>query len=257
MFKKLSKALASVATGALVLSSIVVLGIAPAYAAVAPSAGVLATARATILAQTNAARAAGGLPPLVVNPTLDNLAQSCSQTQAINQNMAHCADWASYPAGFSWAGENVAAYYTYNTVVNGWINSPPHYASIMKASATDIGIGYYLDDQGNTYFTQNFGAYPRATGAVAAKNSVGVGVDGVKVVIQKGTCGSNGTAVWESTTATTQWASGAFGISLAPGTYCATATNVPASYLVPAPVTFAATAPGPVWVTLWLSNGTS
>lgn len=129
-------------------------------AAVAPSSGELATARATILAQTNNARAAVGLPPVVENPALNTIAQNCSKTQANNFAMAHCPNfYNNYPAGWSYASENVASGQSYNTVVGAWVNSPGHYANIINYETTDLGIGYYFDDNGRTYFTQNFGAY--------------------------------------------------------------------------------------------------
>ena len=90
------------------------------------------------------------------------------------------------------------------------------------------------------------------TGAVVAKDAAGNGLDGVKVLLQEGTCATDGPGVWENTTATSVWSTGGFGISLLPGTYCATALTVPAGYTAPAPVDVTVAAPSPAWITVWV-----
>ncbi len=133
---------------------------APAYAVQTPSAGDLAAARNTILTQTNAHRANNGLPPLVVNNQINTQAQNCSTTQATNDVMAHCTGFQNnYPAGWSFAAENVAAGQAVNSVVSAWIASPGHNANLLDPRLTDIGIGYNISDSGTRYYTQNFGAY--------------------------------------------------------------------------------------------------
>lgn len=128
----------------------------------APVAVTVGEARARILADTNAARAAAGLRPLVSDPALDAIAQSCSETQARNNRMAHCTGYHTrYPKGWTWAAENVAMGYSVDAVVAGWLNSPGHRGNILKSSATHIGIGYAVSASGRTYFTQNFASYPR------------------------------------------------------------------------------------------------
>lgn len=132
-------------------------------AAIAPSDAELATARSVILTETNNARAVLGLPPVVANTALNNIAQECSIQQAQNAQMDHCApynSYASYPPGWTRAAENVASGQSYNNVVDAWIASPGHYANIIDYTTTDLGIGYYFDDTGRTYFTQNFASYP-------------------------------------------------------------------------------------------------
>jgi hypothetical protein len=99
-------------------------------------------------------------------------------------------------------------------------------------------------------------AAPPVNGALVAKDAYSGGVDGVVALIQQGTCASNGPGVWQNTTATDQWSSGGFGISLTPGNYCAKALSVPANYALPAPVDVVVSAPGPAWITLWLGAHT-
>jgi uncharacterized protein YkwD len=117
-------------------------------------------ARAQILADTNAAREAQGLPPLKINPALNQIAQNCSNTQAERFLMAHCYGYQNqYPAGWTWAAENVAGGYSVRSVVGGWMGSDGHRANILNGKATDIGIGFARDADGRTYFTQNFAGY--------------------------------------------------------------------------------------------------
>jgi titin len=168
---RLSKLVAVVISPLLIVSSLT-LGSTAAHAAMEPDVADLANARIQILNETNAARANAGLPPLQMNTALNEIAQGCSQFQAEEFQMQHCYGYEnSYPAGWHWAAENVAAGYMPNTVVTGWMNSDGHRANILNPNATDIGIGYYMDDNGHRYYTQNFAGYvstktvPSAPGA--------------------------------------------------------------------------------------------
>ena len=125
------------------------------------TATTLNAARARIRADTNAARAAAGLPALKLDTALNTIAQSCSETQARNNVMAHCSGYYTrYPKGWTWAAENVAYGYSVEKVVAAWLNSPGHRANILKSTATHIGIGFAISASGKTYFTQNFASYP-------------------------------------------------------------------------------------------------
>jgi uncharacterized protein YkwD len=133
----------------------------PAAVAAAVTAPDLASARQTILTETNAARAAAGLPALTEDAELDAIAQACSELQAANGVMAHCEDYATkYPAGWTRAAENVASGQSVADVVDAWLASPGHQANILDPSTTHIGIGYAVGADGRTYFTQDFAAYP-------------------------------------------------------------------------------------------------
>lgn len=137
----------------------------------AASSGTFEAERALILQQTNALRANNGLPPLRLNPALSEIAQDWSVQQARVSTMSHRPSFtAMYPAGWSRAGENVAAGYSPNSVVNAWANSPGHRAN-MLSTATDIGIGVTTNASGRFYYTQNFARYssapPTPPGAVS------------------------------------------------------------------------------------------
>jgi uncharacterized protein YkwD len=114
-----------------------------------------------ILADTNAARASVGLPAVAADPVLDVIAQTCSETQAHSDVIAHCDGYYThYPMGWTSAAENVAAGYAVDAVVAGWMDSPGHRANILNPTATHIGIGYAVSASGTTYFTQDFASYP-------------------------------------------------------------------------------------------------
>lgn len=98
------------------------------------------------------------------------------------------------------------------------------------------------------------GPPPVVGGALVAKDESGSGVNGVTAYISRGACGGGGAGVWENTTASSRWSTGGFGISLSTGTYCATATYVPPGISQPTPVTVEVTAPGPAWITLWVTR---
>ena len=148
------------AIGALIAAIAVVAGALaaplPAQAAAAVSAQ---TVVAQVLSDTNALRAAGGLPPLIHNPAMDSVAATWTAHMAATGDFAHNPNYSTQiPSGWTGAAENIAAGYSYLQVVQAWHNSPGHYANIM-GSSTDIGIGYAVASNGQTYFTEDFGTY--------------------------------------------------------------------------------------------------
>ncbi|MBF8982871.1 SafA/ExsA family spore coat assembly protein [Lutibacter sp. B2] len=58
---------------------------------------------------------------------------------------------------YSYAGENIAkGQKTPQQVMNGWMNSSGHRANILSKNFTEIGVGYTVDQNGTTYWTQMF-----------------------------------------------------------------------------------------------------
>jgi uncharacterized protein YkwD len=112
---------------------------------------------ATIVAQTNAARTAKGLPALKRNPAMDAVAQAWAVTMAATGYRHNPEYTLQIPKGWYLAAENIAMGYSSSTVVRAWLDSPGHYANIM-GEHTDIGVGYFVAD-GTTYLVQNFAAY--------------------------------------------------------------------------------------------------
>lgn len=158
---------AIIVTVATVLALVGALFAAP-ISAQASAAVTAATAVAQILADTNALRAAGGLPPLRENSPIDVVAANWSAQMGASGNFIHNPNYSTQiPGGWTGAGENIAVGYSYTTVVDAWHHSAGHYANIM-GDYTDIGIGYYVTSSGQTYYTQDFGKYPTASPAEAS-----------------------------------------------------------------------------------------
>ncbi|KAJ2781255.1 hypothetical protein GGI15_003271 [Coemansia interrupta] len=111
-----------------------------------------------MLQQVNAIRASVGKPALTLDSRMNTMAQDHSNYQASISQMTHsdsagglgdrCSD-----VGVSWRGvaENVAwNYKDVTAVVEGWKNSPGHYAN-MIGDYTICGFG-----QTDLYWTQDF-----------------------------------------------------------------------------------------------------
>lgn len=155
---KASRSLLAAATAlALVAGALVTPAVATASTVVPVDE--FADERAVILQQTNALRSQNGLPPLRLNPALNDLAQDWSQQQARASTMSHRPNFtAMYPSGWTRAAENVAAGYAANRVVGAWADSAGHRTNLLSNS-TDIGIGIAANSSGRLYYTQNFGRY--------------------------------------------------------------------------------------------------
>lgn len=115
----------------------------------------------TVLRDTNAFRALHGRAPLRLSPEMTTVARTWSATMARTGTFAHNPDYArQIPAGWSRAGENIAAGQQVSGVVDAWIASPGHRANLL-GDFTHIGIGY-VSVPGTTYtryYTQVFAKY--------------------------------------------------------------------------------------------------
>jgi uncharacterized protein YkwD len=123
-----------------------------------------------LVARINAFRAARSLPILAVSDTLTAAAKWMSVDMGSRNYFAHTsldgrsptqrmAD-AGYPAFGTWTGEDLAAGYTTTTdVLNGWINSPAHYAVLVNPQYRAIGVGraYATGSTYGWYWTADFG----------------------------------------------------------------------------------------------------
>lgn len=114
-----------------------------------------------ILAETNAFRAAHGKPALKLSTEMTTVARNWSQRMATTGEFKHNPDYAKQiPAGWTRAGENIAAGYALNSVVQGWIDSPGHRANLL-GDFTHLGIGYVSQPgtRYTRYYTQVFAKY--------------------------------------------------------------------------------------------------
>src|SRR5207247_6306735 len=164
-----------------------VLGVVGLFGVLTPSVADGASLDSTeldLLGRVNEFRAARGLPTLAISDTLTAAAKWMSADMAVNDYFAHTsqdgrsptqrmAD-AGYPAFATWTGEDLAAGYTTTAdVLNGWINSPAHYAVLVNPQyhAIGVGRGYATGSTYGWYWTADFGGVvdvPRAAPAARA-----------------------------------------------------------------------------------------
>ena len=123
-----------------------------------------------LVARINAFRSAHSLPALTVSDTLTSAAKWMSLDMGTRNYFAHTsqdgrsptqrmAD-AGYPAFGTWTGEDLAAGFTSTSdVLNGWINSPAHYAVLVNPQyhAIGVGRGYATGSTYGWYWTADFG----------------------------------------------------------------------------------------------------
>ena len=120
----------------------------------------------------NTERSQADLDPLRVDSQLSQAARLHTRSMANDDFISHYGIDGSSPferiqdAGYQYsaAGENIAAgYRTPAAVVDAWMGSARHRASILNPNFTEIGVGYeYLaNDTGsvnyNSYWTTTFG----------------------------------------------------------------------------------------------------
>ena len=123
-----------------------------------------------LVARINAFRTARNLPTLAVSDTLTSAAKWMSDDMGSRNYFAHVsldgrsptqrmAD-AGYPAFGTWTGEDLAAGFTTTAdVLNGWINSPAHYAVLVNPQyhAIGVGRGYASGSTYGWYWAADFG----------------------------------------------------------------------------------------------------
>jgi uncharacterized protein YkwD len=118
---------------------------------------------------TNQVRAQYGLAPLRVNSGLVAAAQLHSGDMARAGVMDHTLPGVADPTlesraaavgyNYSWLGENIAFNYSDDpAVVAAWMNSPSHRANILSPHYTEMGVGISWDNQGQPYYTEEFGS---------------------------------------------------------------------------------------------------
>ena len=118
---------------------------------------------------TNQNRQSQNLSPLVVSPTLNNVAEMKVKDMAKFGYFAHTSPDGKEPwywfnlAGYKYeyAGENLAVDFNDSTdVALAWMNSPTHKANILKNSYTEVGTAVATGTyQGNStiFVAQEFG----------------------------------------------------------------------------------------------------
>jgi uncharacterized protein YkwD len=136
----------------------------PAY----PESGAFATRESQIFDLINAERRRRGLPALVYNPQLDQMAKIQARQMATFQKMAHVLPGAEMPTladrahrvGYTYGriAENVAlGYPSPDAVVEGWMTSKGHRENILDRDVVETGIGMARSSAGGLYYCQVFG----------------------------------------------------------------------------------------------------
>lgn len=139
---------------------------APAPPAEAPSSGEDAEFQQQVLQLTNANRAEAGCSALILDPTLNTVADGHSEDMAVRNYFSHDSPDGDGPGdrisdagyqGRGW-GENIAAgHRTAEAVVEGWMNSEGHRRNILNCDFNELGVGYAQGGSYGTYWTQVFG----------------------------------------------------------------------------------------------------
>jgi uncharacterized protein YkwD len=115
----------------------------------------------------NAARAKQGLAPLQVDGQLTSAARSwasqmaggtCGQREVDGRNAICHAGSLSAGVSADWLklGENVGMGGDVDAVMQGFLNSPPHYENLMDPDYTRIGVGVVWSENGALYTTHRF-----------------------------------------------------------------------------------------------------
>lgn len=154
-----------------VLASVLALvGLLGLFAPLVAEGASLDSVEQDLVARINVFRAARGLSTLAVSDELTAAAKWMSVDMGSRNYFAHTsldgrsptqrmAD-AGYPAFGTWTGEDLAAGYTSTAdVLNGWINSPTHFAVLVNPKYQAIGVGrtYVGGSTYGWYWTADFG----------------------------------------------------------------------------------------------------
>lgn len=135
----------------------------------APDAAALRLAEVQIVELLADHRTAAGLPPLVRDDALDEVARKWSQHMAAAGEPQHNPEYATeIPGGWRTSGENVgwvdpAAYPLAElptALHQGWLDSPSHRENMDDPGYTTVGVGIAYDDANGLFVTANFAAYP-------------------------------------------------------------------------------------------------
>ncbi|HZZ29311.1 MAG TPA: CAP domain-containing protein [Pirellulales bacterium] len=101
-----------------------------------------------MIQQTNSQRAKYGLPPLLVDQSLEKTARTHTIWMTNNRTLQHSTDN---------IGENIAmGQRTTDEAVSDWMASPGHRANILNTSYKRTGVAAYRTPDGTIYWCQQF-----------------------------------------------------------------------------------------------------
>lgn len=135
----------------------------------APASLTVEQVEASLVAQTNAARAAAGLPPLQVDAALTALARQRSQDMIDRDFFSHTDPvtggslveaYCIAPLGVAYCGENLAGAGgladAETNVVSRWLASDGHRANMLRTEFGRVGIGVAVGGRWGAVVTQMF-----------------------------------------------------------------------------------------------------
>lgn len=129
-----------------------------------------------VLALVNQTRAEKGVAPVKLDESLLETAMQRAAELSLyyshtRPDGSNCFTASSHTA--TRRSENIAiGYNTPDKVMNGWINSPGHYANIMDADVTSIGIGCFINSEGTYNWVQFFDNGTATEPSVSGENQV-------------------------------------------------------------------------------------
>lgn len=113
----------------------------------------------------NQTRAGAGLPPLAVDGELKSQARSWASSMASTGQLAHAPDISrGISAPWTVLGENVGVHGIQDVrqLYQAFVASPSHYANIVDARYTHVGVGVVVDGDGGLWTTHRFMATAQA-----------------------------------------------------------------------------------------------
>lgn len=119
-----------------------------------------------ILALVNSEREKDGLDPLVLNETLNQVAQAHADYMKDTGDFEHVSKDGISPfdrmdaAGYEYksAGENIAwGQESPEEVMQDWMDSPGHRENILRDNFEELGIGIACKEEHRCYWVQEFG----------------------------------------------------------------------------------------------------
>ncbi len=116
-------------------------------------------AAASAFAQVNAIRVAAGLNELAWNSDLETAARvrATEATGYFSHTRPDGSAWYTVDSRVMY-GENLAkGFYDGDSVVTAWVNSPTHYANLVKPGFKTMAIVIVAADNGTWYWAQEFG----------------------------------------------------------------------------------------------------
>lgn len=115
-----------------------------------------ADASSGMVALTNSARAAAGLPALTVSADLAAAARSQASRMAASGALAHTPNLPGAVCCWSSLGENVGEGGSPAVLQSALMASPEHRANILSAAYTQVGIGVAVDGKGVLWVSEIF-----------------------------------------------------------------------------------------------------